>query len=398
MKNTIKTKILLFLFIAILALSPICMANDVSGTFSNSNTEISSHDNSTTTHISDYVTSDLYTFNEEVIVDAIVDGNAFIIGNNITISGEIGGDLFALGGNVIVKDTAYIHGNIFVCSEIFEMNGICYDVYSISQSFTLNKDAIIVRDVKSISEKIHINGQIKRDAYIATNELVFPDNATNLIAGNLDYHSDYEFAIKDGIVGGEIKFTQESQESPTVENNIITYVTDIISTLLYSLVIILLTIWMAPKFKEKSALILQKRAPLSFGVGLLASFVISVGSIVLLFVTAGLGVGISVAAIVIFILALTISKTVFSMAIAKLVSKKFKKDNNAIFIGMSLLFVLVISLIELVPYIGGFVGFAVVMIGFGILLLNLIGRKNLEDAKVETKIEESSSVVNEENT
>ena len=74
------------------------------------------------------------------------------------------------------------------------------------------------------------------------------------------------------------------------------------------------------------------------------------------------------------------------------------KENNAIFIGISLLFVLAISLIELVPYVGGFIGFAIVMIGFGIILLNLISRKNLEDNKVETKIEESNPVVNNENT
>ncbi len=395
MKNTIKTKILLFLFIAMLALSPICMANEVACMVSDTNTEATSDDSVEGTYVSDYVASDLYLFDDELIVDSIVDGNAFVFGNDVTVSGEIGGDLFAFGSNVTVKDTAYIHGSIFVYAENFEMNGICYDIYSASQKFTLNENAIIVRDIRSVAEKIHIYGQIKRDAYITTNELVFPDNATNLIAGNLDYHSDYEFSIKDGIVGGEIKFTQEIQEAPTITDTIATHATDIISTLLYSLVIILLTIWMAPKFKEKSALILQKRAPLSLGVGLLASIAISVGSIILLFATLGLGVGISVAAIAIFILALTISKTVFSMAVAKLISKKFKKDNNAIFIGMSLLFVLAISLIELVPYIGGFVGFAVVMIGFGILLLNLIGRKNLEDTKVETKIEEANSIVNE---
>lgn len=394
MKNTIMTKTLLFLFIAIFAFSPICMANDVAYMVSDSNTEIASDNNSEDTYVPDYVASDLYLFDEEIMVDSIVDGNAFVFGNDVTISGEIGGDLFAFGVNVTVKDTAYIHGSIFVYAENFEMNGICYDIYSASQKFSLNENAIIVRDIRSVAEQIHIYGQIKRDAYITTNELIFPDNATNLISGNLDYHSDYEISIKDGIVGGEISFTHEVQEEPTIIDTILTHVTDIISTLLYSLVIILLTIWRAPKFKEKSALILQKRAPLSFGVGLLASLVISVGSIILLFVTAGLGLSISVATITLFILTLTISKTVFSMAVAKLVSKKFKKDNNAIFISFSLLFVLVISLIELIPYIGGFVGFAVVMIGFGILLLNLIGRKNLEDTKVEAKIEESNPIVN----
>lgn len=393
MKNTIKTKILLFLFIAILALSPICIATDVVTTSSDLSAEVTSDDIVDDTHLSNHVASDLYLFDDELILDSIVDGNAFIFGNDVTVSGEIGGDLFVFGNNVTLTETAYIYGSIFVYAKNFEMNGICYDIYSASQKFTLGKSAIVVRDIKSVAEKININGQIRRNAYITTNELVFPENASNLILGNLEYSSDSEFVINEGIVGGEIKFNQEVTKELTVAENVKTYVRDILSTILYSLAVILLTIWMAPKFKEKSSLILKKRAPLSFGVGLLASIAIIVGSIVLIFVTGGLGVGISVAAITLFILVLTISKTVFSMACAKLVSKKFKKDNNAIFIGMSLLFVLAISLIELIPYVGGLVGFAVVMIGLGILLLSLIGRKNLED----TKVEEVISVATEEN-
>lgn len=373
MKNTIKTKILLFLLVAILAFSPICLASDVAS--------ISSDDDTVDgTYISDYVTSDLYLFDDTLVIDGIIDGNVFVFGNDITISGEIGGDLFAFGSNITLEETAYVYGNIFVYSENFEMDGICYDIYSASENFTLHENAIIVRDIKVVAEKINISGVIQRNAYITTNELVFPENASYLIGGNLDYHSDHEFVIEDGIVEGEITFTQEITEESTVAENIASYVTSIISTLLYSLVIIVLTIWMAPKFKEKSALILKKQAPLSFGVGLLASIAIVFGSVIILFATTGLCFGISIAAITIFILALTISKTVFSMALAKLVSKK---DNNAVFISLSLLFVLIISLLEFVPYVGGFVNFAVVMIGLGILLLNLIGKKNLEDAKTE---------------
>lgn len=390
MKNTFKTKLLLFIFAIILFFSPICIASDVSPISSDEGIEATSDDGVDGTY--EFIASDVYEFENDVVIDTIIDGNAFAFGNNITITGEVGGDVFAFGSNVTVAKNSYVHGNIFVCAENFVMNGICYDIYAVSESFTLGENAIVARDIRVGSDSIHINGQVKRDAYITTNELVFPEKASTLIVGNLDYTSSSEFVIAEGIVGGNINFTQEVTEESSVAEKITSYVTDILSTLLYSLAIIVLTIWMAPKFKEKASVILEKQAPLSFGVGLLASIAIVVGSFVLLFITNGLGVGISVAAITVFILSLTISKTVFSMACAKLISSKLKKDNNVIFIAMSLLFVLVISLLELIPTVGGFVGFAVAMIGFGILLLNLIGKKNSDD-----KVEEVNSAVIEEN-
>ena len=59
---------------------------------------------------------------------------------------------------------------------------------------------------------------------------------------------------------------------------------------------------------------------------------------------------------------------------------------------MSLLFVLIVSLVEIIPYIGGFTSFAVSMIGLGILLLNLIGKKNLDN----NTVEEVNTVITEE--
>lgn len=381
MKNILKTNLIVFIFIALMLISPICMASDVATVSDNTVADEEVDDGINGTY--EFIASDVYEFDEDIVVDAIVDGNVFAFGNNITISGEIGGDVFAFGGNVTFTDTAYIHGSIFVFAQDVTMKGICYDVYGASETFTLSDDAIVARDIRIGADKVYINGQVKRDAYIGTNELIFPDNASNLISGNLSYTADSESVIPDGVVSGYINYTQSVSREVSMAEKIVSCITSILATLLYSLVVVLLTIWLAPKFKEKSATILQKKTPLSLGVGLLASIIIIMGSITLLFITAGLGIGVSLAAIAIFILALTISKTVFSMGLAKLISAKFKKDNNIIFTLMTLLVVLVISLIQIIPYIGGLVGFIVIMIGFGMILLNLINRNKADETKKE---------------
>ena len=80
------------------------------------------------------------------------------------------------------------------------------------------------------------------------------------------------------------------------------------------------------------------------------------------------------------------------MALAKLISTKFKKDNNIIFVCMTLLVVLGVSILEFIPYIGGFIGFIACMLGLGIIVLNLITRQKTDESKLE---ESSNSSVNE---
>lgn len=313
MKCTFKTKFILFLFVLFMLISPICLA---------ANTSITPHTTATddVNDTYEFIASDVYEFDKDVVIDSIIDGNAFAFGNNVTVTGEIGGDLFVFGNTVTVKENAYVHGSIFVFANQFIMNGVCYDIYGGAQSAILSESSIVTRDIRIAAEKIHINGQVKRDAYISTNELVFPENSSTLISGNLNYSSTSEFAINKNIVGGIIKFTQGVTNEATMIEKLISFVSGIISTLLYALAVTLLTIWLAPNFKNKVGSTFQKKAPLSLGIGLLTSIIIVVGALSLLFLTRGLGFSISIAVVAIFILALTISQTVFSMGLAKLIA------------------------------------------------------------------------------
>ena len=378
MKSIFKSKIVLFMIIFLMLFSTLCMASDIAPISSNTSNEVSNTENSID-ETYEFIESDVYKFDTDITIDSIVDGNVFVFGNNITISGEVGGDVFAFGDNVTVTDQAYIHGSIFVFGNRITINGICYDVYAAGESFTLESKAIISRDLRLAATRTNISGQIRRDAYLSTDELVFPDDAKDLIKGNLSYTSVSEFAISDAIVGGNITYTPEVSNEKTVVKTITSYITDILSTLLYSLAIILLTIWIAPNFKEKATKIFKKRSPLSLGVGLLTSLAIIIGSFVLIFITNGLGVGISAAAVTIYVLALTIAKTVFGMASAKLIADKLNQKNNIMFVVISLIAILVISLLELIPFVGGLFGFVITMIGLGIIVLNLISKKDLDD-------------------
>ena len=62
------------------------------------------------------------------------------------------------------------------------------------------------------------------------------------------------------------------------------------------------------------------------------------------------------------------------------------KDNKGMHILFTELVVLLISLVEIIPFVGGLVGFITSMIGLGIIVLNIVSKKTntIETSNVNT--------------
>ena len=373
MKKLLKFKTFFISIMLLLLLSPICMAvNEVSD-----NVNVVSTANQTDDEEIQYqfVASDLFKFDTDVTVDDIVDGNVFAFGQNITISGEIGGDVFAFGNNVTVTKEGYVHGSIFVMGNKVTIDGIAYDIYGCASNFVIDSNSIIARDVKIACSDLTINGQIKRNAYIVADNFKLADTSSTLIYGNLKYQSSSEISIPDGTVAGTVTYNKPEEKSETIFSKVLSYVRNIVSTLLYSLVITLLVVFLAPNFKEKTAKLAKNKLPLSLVIGILTIIAVFAISFALFLFTGGLGIGISGLAITLLIVALTISKTIFAIGCSKLIITKMNKDKKGMHILFTELVVLLISLIEIIPFVGGLVGFITSMMGLGIIVLNIIPKK-----------------------
>lgn len=379
MKNILKNKLLYF-FIILSILFSCCIYTQASDVEAIDETSKSTQTQSTF----NFISSDLYKFDTEITITETVDGNVFAMGDIVTIDGEVGGDVFVMADTVTFTENSYIYGNIFALANNVVMNGAAYDIYSISPSFTLGETGIVARDIKITTENTYINGSIRRNAYIYTNSLTFAEDGTNLIKGDLEYTSRTEFEIPEGIVGGNVKFTEDTSDEVDTANLVTSYINNVLSTLLYSLVVILLAVWLAPKFIDKSVDLLKQKPVKCFGIGLLSTIILTVVPFAFLLLTYGLGIGISFAVIAVFVLLLTISKTVFGIALAKRFTCKIENEKPYHLVLFTLLAVLVISLLELVPYIGGLIGFIVCMAGFGVIVLSLVSKKvDNEEVKIE---------------
>lgn len=376
------TKKLVFLVLAcLLVLSSISLATNTP--VATSNDDKNNNGNTTGSQVTNIMNTDLYVGDQDVVIENAVNGNVFAMGSNVTVKGEIVGDLFVLADTLTIEDSAVIYSNIFALANNIVMKGNAYDIYALSKNFELASSGYVYRDIKLYAETAKLNGIIKKDAYLLVSNLNFPENAKNIIGGNLNYTGDKEFDIPEGVVMGEVKFTPQTEYTPTTAEIISSYITKFVTTILYAIVVILLATFFAPKFIEKSNYTLMKRPFISAGIGILSVVLIPVLAIVILMT--GFLSYISMAMLAVYGLVLSITLPIFSMAIGKSIVDKLKTDSKGKFILFSILSAIVLWLLQIIPYIGGYVSLFIYVVGLGVFLFSIFMRKDVSQLENKTK-------------
>ena len=408
-----KFKFLLALMLIVLLVSTCCYATetpeatDESTTISQedltallSGATTSADTSTTTTQDPDWTYSDLFKCEETVVVDGVIDGNAYVIGKEVTIKGEIGGDLFVIAEKLNI-DGGYVYSSIFALAEEITMNGISYDLYAACSSFKLESNGFVYRDMKVFGSDISLAGKVRRDAYIVGNKLTLDETVGTIIYGDLNYTSSAsEYTAPEGTVAGEVKYTQEKTESVEVDADkvaalsfgasIIRHLKELLTALVTTLLVALFLVFVTPKFTNKLSDMKVGKAFGSLGVGILAPFVLGFVLLILLIVTAliqvfGLGLSVCASVFFVFVTLGVVATAVTSTYFGKLFAKLIKKDGKLFTILFALLVALVLWIIDLIPFIGGLVIFLAWAFGVGAVLLNMLPSKKAKAEKVEAE-------------
>ena len=234
-----------------------------------------------------YKQGDVYLVGDEVTVDYIVDGNLFVFANTVNINSQIGGDAFIVANNVFVNEGGYIFSNLFAFSSNVNINGVVYDLYAYSNR-SVNINGYIYRDARVATKDLTLSGTIGRNAYLDVNNISASTASTDeegntltsqgTIYGNLNYTAKQELSIPDGIVTGDINYTQSKTTS-----SIQSYIISLGRFLVTAVIIWLLCLWLAPKFLDRTNYILSKKLPSTIGLGILTPIVLIIVSVILLF-------------------------------------------------------------------------------------------------------------------
>ena len=396
-----KSKIFMLFITCILLLSTVCFATVEPTTTSaeeNSdsqtieNTAVESTDTNTDTSAdttSAWTNEDLYLTGDKVTVSNVVDGNAFIFANEVTIesTAEIGGDLFVFASKLTVNG-GYVYSSIFAFANEISINGVVYDVYAACTNFTLESNGFVYRDLKVSADHVAIEGKVRRNAFVTANDITFgEDTASTYIYGNLSYTSPNTISVEEGMIAGEVTH----QESATTTASTTSYITSGLTIVFTTLVVVLLLIWLAPNFVKRVTNMGVAKSFASLGIGVATPIVAILLSIILILTVVGISVFSSMLIGLIWVAMLATSIT--SLFVAGLVTKLFKNSNRIMLIVFSLIASLVLWGLGFVPYVGGFLSVVFVLFGIGTTLVNIVYTK--ESTKKKEKSAEGNATTEE---
>lgn len=329
---------------------------------------------------------DLYLFDTDVTMDKLVDGNVFIIGNNVNITGRVNGSLFVIADNVTLGENSYIVQTLYVCANQLTLNGAANDLYAACTNIDMAYESFMIRDLRALANTFNFNGGVGRDAFVTANNFNFvtETDKSGIVYGNLTYSSTNELALTEELVQGTVNYSALPlhEEEKSVQEIVLDKLINFAETLLYTVVVFLLALWLAPKFVENSSSFVGTKSILSFGIGALACVVAIILSFALL--CSYIGVPLAFAIIALFALMLSISFATVTISITNKVTEKFKFEKKYLTYITLVLVTLVLWALQQIPYAGGIISFVITLFGFGVLVLYLIS-KNSKKKDVEVK-------------
>lgn len=244
-----------------------------------------------------------------------IDGNSFIIGNNVTIDSEMAGDIFIIANKLTINEDGAVYGNIFIIANEINIDGIIYDLYALcSGNINITQNAIVYRDIHATAKKLNLLGRVGRNVEITATDLVLDSNYT-MIYGNLNYDTTNNVLIPEGVVTGEITPVKTTKSVPALD-----LLLEAISAIVFAIVIWLLMMWLAPKFVEKAAGYVPSKLLVSTGLGVLTIIAVPIVSFVLMFTI--VGVNVSFALIGILAVLAILATSIFTVAVGTFTGNK----------------------------------------------------------------------------
>lgn len=280
--------------------------------------------------ISSNINGDAYVAGSHVDISGSVNGNLIVVGGEVTISGKVSKNLIMLGGQAVVKDTAEIGGYVLAGGRKIDLSG------KFMGPVKLGAETLIV------GPKTVINGNLEADVSLS------------------DISSDAKIVGEKNIRIYETK----KVETQTNQWKSFSSIGEVLSFLSKLLVLLILVKLFGPKIKQIN---LQDSFWSSIGSGLLVLIVTPILALLLMITLIALPISVIILAL--YFIGLYLSTILSSILVGNYLSKIAKlKANNYVqgFLGLIL-----ITLIEIIPFVGGLTKFLLLLLGIGIIFKSL---------------------------
>lgn len=358
-------------------LTPEDMARDIQGSDEgvmpineegNDEAEISDEDNHEDLEIHN---GDLYVLGSgrEYVMDQNVDGNVYIFGNNVKITGSINGALFVFASRLTIEESAYVATHIFAFADTIYMNGMAFDMYTGSRNLTMGDSAAIYRDMKAASDNVYLTGAIGRDVSLYAGKITVPTEEQKLmIYGKLKYEAPNEIINLDKatIQGGAVFNKAKETEKREIADIVLDYVFSAIGTIIFDIIMYIALLFLAPNFVKKTKEYVSTKGLLAFAIGL--AFTVVVPIIAFLLLLTGVGAGLSLFMIFFYAAVIMLNAFIVTATATEFIADKINLSEDKFKKGLLLIPVsLVIWALRKIPFIGSWISIIVFLCGVGII-------------------------------
>ncbi len=292
------------------------------------------------------INGDLMCFGNNIQIEGEVDGNAYFFGQSLNFNGKSTRDLFAFAANIIVSDKAEVLRDIFIGTGNGSINGK------------------IGRNLSSYSGDTNIKGTIGGDVHIEGNMFI---DSNSEIKGSLTQKNDKEDAVNNAKVLGEKKFIYNAtreKETYSMQNRIYNVVKSLIYFVVVGILIWLIIIFLFPSFIEKGVNLLDR--PLqTIGIGAIILIAAPVATIITFITVVGIPIGII--ALILYGVLIYLSSFITCVVLANYIARKFNLrsfHNNFWYVLATLM---VVGIMQRLPFINIFIGIFCVCVGFGVV-------------------------------
>lgn len=282
------------------------------------------------------ISGDLNVVGKDVVIKGDIGEDILIIGGSVIISGNVSGDILIFGGKVSILDSSTIEGDIIVLGGELDYQGS------------------LLGDLNVITGKAFLNGYIKGDSIITTQELSLGDFFGTNIKSTVSYFSPDKIEEPEELEGQFIyNRTKVWSDSRVLQSNLSSFF-GFLSLLRFvtTILMLFLLIYLFKPFSKDVVKFGSENWIHSFIIGLITTIALPAISVILMVSLIGLPIGLILLTIfsIIFMIRIAIASMIVGGWLKKL-NGRFSQQKHSMFI-YSVIGLGLLTVVKYIPYIG----------------------------------------------
>lgn len=319
----------------------------------------------------------LFTVQEEIIVDGRISGDLIALAQSIVVNGDIAGDLIAVSQEIVINGR--VEGNVRSASSLFSLNGyVGKNVNILAQELYLNPNSLVGWDVVAKSDTCFIKGAINGSLKSSCQNLIIDGPISKSVDVSLVGEYQSFNLMPKASIGGPLKYKANNEILIADINNISTVEfikskdgkensINVIKTVVKILMAFLVALCFITLFKKTNNRIIKSLISFSGkDVVLPLIFLILLPLLILLMFISIIGIPLSMILLSLYLTLIYLAKIISAIFLGTFIYDQFsKKKYYFLFI---LLGIAIIWSLFTLPYVGNLLSLLAIIFGLSGLI------------------------------